>query len=746
MSDKKDALRRTRDGQAVGAHLERKMSAKVGDEGIRTAIETDAIGGDTVMKIVDGHAHYFNNPEEEEAEIVDDCPLTDYGFVNSNLNAFGVYGANDHLDWPLYTLFDENGSVKKAKYARNSSARKNTLMWQAAPLFSGAMRRVVQMENGKKSGPLPLGEGESPFYPGWSTSDGLFIGLSASGVVVTRYIIRINASGIWRIPVTFCKVLPVNWKTQESSWKLSLSASAFHTTVSPYWTVKTFKPETAVKIGDAPPCFADGFAPFYSWCGWAFNYEGTKATVVCTGFATGSDTWLTNRMYDITISHFDGIPTSATTTLTESGIFNNPLNDGVDGTYNAALQSATTLPGYLDTYTFHDTFSSAPDQDTPVYSYYESSGSKVIVRFKYTNGGVVVTTRTTTYQTPETIYLSPVGTIAATGLVGGVVTITPIEVYPEPAMLAYSTGLVSITLSGGSYGTVGPCFYSPHASVVGVSYSSPSVTELALESAGYGYMQYSGEFIGGRMPSERCLFCVLGFSVYGADKPYYAYPPNSSTDVDLFDRFRYVNYAWQVTTTYSATIGEKSVLLMHGFDRESYAVATYRSEVSSTKTSAKSTSGPLGGFTMIPIGPMTIGTPNGPQPFSPYLTFKTTVTDEGTNNVTGIGGWEFSPGIEGKVVSVGNNTISGGTSTSAAINSVTRTLMVRVGETSISSTLETNNLFRTYVGNLFMFRACAAAWENSRIVRATEATSPLTTDGLGGVKPGSSITSFIGVF
>lgn len=738
-------LNQTRFGKPTGHANERQMLDSRNDTfGIRTIIRKNSEGSDTICRTHAGMPRFFTEDKHDSPEPIDpSCPLTDVGFVNSYYSV-GAYPASERFDWKLYTLFDGSGVVKKAKYARNTTGKKDQLMRYAAPLFSGLMRRVIQLQNGKSDEGIQL-------YPGWETTDGLFIGVGEYGKP-TRYVIRIDDTGVWRIPISFCKDLKPTWEADESEWLSSLSEQAAHDKISPYWTVKKLHIDQKVMIGDAPPCFSDGFAPFYEWCGWAFNYTGTSATVVCTGVKSAGDSWLTNRMYDVTIRSSYGIPDAATTALVEEAMFDNPYNDGLSGASNAALQAATILPGYLQTYQFFNPPAGAVTQDAPVFSYYEKAGGKTVVRYKYVAGESFLETRTSVFQEPVPCYQTPVGTFESTTAISGTPTVVAVDVYPEGAFDTYSFGKVYESLSGGTAGTFGPCMYSGEVPVVGETNSTPAKIEFELEAAGFGYTQNYSDKSAGRSALERTIWCVTGASVYGPDKPVYPWAgPPGGTSPDPFGQTQQVGYVWQKVTTYAESNTEKSCLILHGFDRESYAVAVSKTKYTGIKTIGGDTSGSFAGFTFSPeeASSLLVSIDGNPTKTTFSPSGIVVMDNTGEEAVNAIGGWALLPSPIGKVVCrPGIKSIGGmGTTTIPESTQSTTTLHTIAGGVTKTTSLTTGNLLKNYVsGDLFLFRACSAAWRSGRIVRSTDANSPLVTDNLGGVAPTSNITTFIGVF
>ena len=744
----------TRTGAAIGSAAERQMLDNTqGPSTISKRIRKNLDGSTTRLTTRAGNPEFVTEHDVEDD--VDVCPLTDYGFVNSTFNINDVYSYPEDLSRPIYNLFGADGLIKEAKRARNSIKRKRSLMLQGAALFSGLMRRVVQVENGKKKGAQtgeypPIEEGESPFSPGWSTTDGLFLGATNSGAP-TRFVIRIDAEGIWRVPVVFCKKLPSDWVEKEAEWKASLTPDQFHKKVSPYWTVVKFSLNKKVKIAPAPSCFTDGFSPFYEWCGWAFDYTGSRATVVCTGFKNSSDTWLTNRMYEITILSENGVPYYATESISAEDKFVNIWNDGTPGAYTAGLEAASILPGWLETYQFHDAIqypASAPDQDAPVFSYYEKSGNKIVVRFFYKGG--TSGTVTQYHQTGSPRAYIPSGIFKRTyfDTTKGKAVAVDVDPYPVPSndtsTVIYNFGPYSTTTSGTRAGK-DLSFYSEHVGKTEDTYSY-SVTKVDLDDAGYGERQDASD--GGRFVGDSTWCCVSNMTMY-LDVGGYSCPApiGSSWDdaVRWNNSYRDITYVWQVSSSYSESQSDKTVLILHGFDRESYAVARRLSKTVGEKIIQRSTNGPVGACSVSPKGPM-------------LLDFGNSVV-EWTGLGVNFGGYDpayprivvgamLGENVIGKVVVKSTSlNVDGGVTTLGPSTTKITTITTRVGETTYTDNVLNTDVFRVFSGgDTFMFRACAAAWDMTRKVRQKEIGNSLITENIGGCTPSANITTFVGVF
>ena len=392
------------------------------------------------------------------------------------------------------------------------------------------------------------------------------------------------------------------------------------------------------------------------------------------------------------------------------------------------------------------------DQDSPVFSYYEKSGGLAVVRYRQKSA--VSTSTTEDYKTYERVYVHPSGEFASTGYsfeVGAAVTY---PVTPNPAIdMGYGTygapGLARRSQTGIS-GKIEPSFVTPHTSAH-ESYNR-DVSDVIFEDAGFGRMFYSGADQA-RFPGEFLLWCTVdnvGFGTYVNQK---AYPfPGWTPEPPSFTSTRPVNYCWQVQKSYNESADCHSVLLLHGQDRESYAVAEYSNVSTSVKSYSKSTEGPFGS-TIIPTDHLTFLNYNlQPQTFAPTGVL---LADDGA----GAGRFNYAIGghgpadIVGQVCAMGaaisGFDTDGGSGSEPATSNTNRSITTVVGGLAFTESISNDDVFTTYVGgDFFRFRACASTFhpDHPRIVRQVNINdTSLLTANLGGCRPTANITTFIGV-
>lgn len=155
-------------------------------------------------------------------------------------------------------------------------------------LYSGLMRKVVQALLGSNQ--------EVQYDYGFTKTHGVYT--DAAG----RYhVIEISSAGVYSWPLPAC----------------TASESVTGLTVTPlYASLAAGRPSNALQIADATDV-ADAYNknPIFSACGWAFSYNGSKASNVVY---EQSGSYYISYLYTITITENENGPTDATMSLVES--------------------------------------------------------------------------------------------------------------------------------------------------------------------------------------------------------------------------------------------------------------------------------------------------------------------------------------------------------------------------------------------------------------------------------------------
>lgn len=301
----------------------------------------------------------------------------------------GFLDANPALESnePVRIFMGEGGIGRDAKFMRNTSSFKDLVRAYLPSLYTGAMRRVMQVS---------LLRGEAFFTEAkhdtwlseWEDTYGIFIGSPIDGVC-QRFVIRICTAGIYRFPIRFPMPLPENWEALEAE-AAGMSEQEAVTRIGNLWSAGDFDPTAWELIGPAPglysPVSGHPVGSLVARCGWAFNKRGTSAVNVGVHLdpADESGRRQYTRLYKVDITEEGGVPVSATTTYMGGGIFANPESDQVDG-YAARLQTAQENPGAVSTWPFWPGASNMGGDfsDAPVFAFYDAADSLHVVRWRH---------------------------------------------------------------------------------------------------------------------------------------------------------------------------------------------------------------------------------------------------------------------------------------------------------------------------------------------------------------------------
>jgi hypothetical protein len=363
--------------------------------------DTRVVGGATVKVHTNQGMPWVEATAPTSKPVFKSCPRSDWGFIDTtNSQEPSAFLGEDPVmgSGPINKLIDAEGNRKQAKLLKNSSDQKSLIYTMLPSLYTGAMRWVMQvmigtgLKNLESTNLVAYDSATGDYVPlvsaQWSRSCGLFIGESAGGQP-TRYLIEVSASGVYRVPITFCSTLPDNWQASQDAALLESAAdwNSTHRAIAKYWTVLEVSWGNAVLIGDAPSMYTDHY-PLYSDCGWAFDSRGRNA--VNTGYRIDPSDPLNSRkicaLFQLEITQDgDGVPIAATSYETESDYLMNPVRDDWTGGDKAILQVASA-PGVCQTFSCWPGFSNfgnATLTDTPVFAYYDQADTLQVARYRY---------------------------------------------------------------------------------------------------------------------------------------------------------------------------------------------------------------------------------------------------------------------------------------------------------------------------------------------------------------------------
>jgi hypothetical protein len=540
----------TRTGDSAGTALERKLLDNTrGATGIisRTRLLPD--GSTLRLRTRGGFPDFIRDPSEQE-DVLYEYRYA-YGLVDTRFSISGT-GEGTSLGGPLQVLIDETGAVESAEKTilKDDSTWKDALFNDLPTNYSGMMRRVAQVLHGAYVREASAGVGlrnskfsVDPFYFSYAVSDGLYID-TATG---KRWIIEVDGTGVYRIPISFLVELPaeeggVSWRDVENSVFADNSYEDAVNILTLYWVVETFHRADKVLIADAPSCYSDGYSTWYSWLGWAFNYSGSAATIVCLRDDPTDGSWLQTTLFDMAITAIDGVPSYVSVTSSGTSRIATVVNDSsLSG--DGVFQVADTYPGVCSTVSLYRP--DAPPLTAAIYSYYGPSGTKRV--FHYQN---YAESSALGYVNNEYDYLTPITT---SGWWNGAYSSNDGCRYP-------ADGLVSSTTTG----TIGGGFgFFGTAAPTGADDKNVSTVETVRKPCGVsGWVRFSGQ-------------------------PPYSWKIVTGGDEDgavYQDTLGYTGYWWlqgeaRIDVTTSAhveSVVTNNAVVMSGYDREAISFASFK--------------------------------------------------------------------------------------------------------------------------------------------------------------------------
>lgn len=288
-------------------------------------------------------------------------------------------------DSTIENFVDEAGAFLTARLMKNTEGQKAFIQEYLPSLYTGGMRKLMQVSHLRGAAGMSSAKHDL-FLPDWADTYGVWTSSPIDGFC-NRYIIRICSSGVYRYPITFSQPLPENWQALEAA-AASISAEAAAQTLGRMWSAGNFDPTQGVKIADTPLMYTNLEGLYYTTCGWAFNARGTSA--VNTGVRIDPDDSMGVRkrssLYRVDITESGGMPVAATCTLVESGELVNQFDDTADNTGTAIIQvpnpdaqergnchTLSCYPGTIGPRIF--------STNTPVFAFFDPSDALHVVRF-----------------------------------------------------------------------------------------------------------------------------------------------------------------------------------------------------------------------------------------------------------------------------------------------------------------------------------------------------------------------------
>lgn len=567
--DNADIIFPTRTGTAKGGSFERKMIDSVeGPDGIRRTLRLNDDGSSTLLVTRAGHPNFITVGGGKK-QCWNYTTVSNSGFIDTSYNFMGV---GDDSNEPIRNLIKRDGTIPPDEdvFIRNSHSWKQGFLLGEAfgeesnygglpSNFSGAMRRLMQVYHGTiKNEETSQYEVEindqclpepskQPFSCTYEKTHGIFFSTSGK-----RWVIEISSAGIFRIDVSFLR------EFSSSSYQAEETDEAISTE---YWTLTDIDWEGKTLIGSAPESYADGFAPWYSWCGWAFNSTGTAATNVVFKDHPSWANWLQAAMFDITISASGDIPAYVTCTLTETANLASPIRDTHDGD-TANIQRPIDVPGLC--YTVPIYASGASGVDSPVFSFYEGE-LKRVYRFVTYGSTAAPTNPTNTNGDPQ------VFTAAKLGDMTGFADLDPqvLETQTQGVRTETHSGT-----SGGGVGFTGEGFPGQNVDL------DVSATTLEHELGPSGFAiegPYSGTLNACPPAFHYTLRVDITISADGLSQTVVntvIKTPNLSGLPSGYAFVYPVQARYSVSSTpHSKQVSHKSTLIINGYDRESIALA-----------------------------------------------------------------------------------------------------------------------------------------------------------------------------
>jgi hypothetical protein len=491
------------------------------------------------------------------------------------MEAGGFIDANPLTDLagPIRKFIDENGIEKDAILLTDSAGQKDTLHQYLPSLYTGGMRKLMQVSHLRGASQFGASRHDL-FLAEWADTYGIWISSPIDGVCI-RWVIRICSSGIFRIPINFSQPMPDDWEAQEAAaWAISEEEAA--NTVGRWWSAGDFVPGLAEQIGDVPLMYSNGEGGFFTTCGWAFNARGTSA--VNTGVRIDPDdpmdVRLRSSLYRVDITEGAGInagmPVSASCTLVESGELVNQFDDTDQDKGPAIIQIADALVGERG---FCRTFSCYPgligprlfSTSTPVFAYYDPADALHAVRF-------TPSWEISTSSSSSTMDEARGGTESFPDIFEGDYSMTASIYGGDSAWPYHGTGYPSSIFSA-SWGSASETsgrtmrFTSLLVAPTGISTSASKVDST--------FQTYGGVTAGG---SYVLVFLTIDWDVTQINLNTGAVTSSSQARVASADSSATSLVSGQGVITKSRSYSQQKlnhqVLILHGYDRTSYAIYT----------------------------------------------------------------------------------------------------------------------------------------------------------------------------
>ena len=775
----------TRFGAANGTARERKMLDHAGGAYgvLRRKFIDPSTGATTLLKTRAGMPTFITDDDGGKKKCPIYTPVVEYGLVDSNYSSSGV---GDSAGGPLQLLIVETGLIdgdnklkdkhswKENFFIGTSASPNDGVLYGGLPSnFSGLMRRLMQVQHGlvniANKGYYEAAPGEKCKQPGesdgfscrYAKTHGLYINSEGR-----RWIIEVSSEGVFRIPIEFMAEL-----TDNNPGALEAALFADGPTyadaadaIAQYWTVSRFKHSEKELIAAAPTCYAEGYEPFYPWCGWAFNYTGSAATIVLAKPHETEASWYRSTLFDMTISESDGVPSYVTVAATESSPLASPVNDSIANGV-AALQVPSISPGVIHTFSLYSPISTGPIH-APLFSFYEPAGKCVYYLDRYAQN-------TTPYSydsdgMPETRHVSRVGSC----FVGTTSTSNPeAEVHYDPTaeegydvtlqtqMSGIRTDSQTGTFSGG-FGVSGTHYTHNHDSDRNVA---RAFTEYTSGESGFACSITSS--IEG---VSTIRWSYLAWSDGGSAYTWYGRHPVGSLGTDYFVE-PVVSRVSLAHATHQHISVHDSTAIISGYDREAFAIANTRYVSTSQYTLTSSYDAAMH------TGDVMFARNNGSEPgmWQPVLGADdwyqyAYIYETGEYLVSSVSGWLDSNVLAGMVFGLNyiwttpnggfapNNTSSSHvngagssmnyTEVMPATSTQTRSLWVRVGGTDYETSPATVDFHHVYIVDSFSFQAAGSAFKQ-RSLHGEDINQKPRCENVGQfVRCGRSIFGFVGVF
>lgn len=570
----------TRHGTPAGSAVERKMLDNAfGSKGIVNRYRENPDGSTTVLRTRAGNPEFTTDDSGAKKTCWAYKAVSNHGFVDTTFNFNGI---GDSSEGKLRFLMDSNGvstpdsklNIKDSHLWKNKFAigEVNT-SWGLPTNFSGLMRKVAQQFYGgtlKKSYPYESKECATPSVPDtmchkFSMTHGLFV--SSSG---KRWVIEISSDGIFRVPISFLREFSGSDIAAEETavWSANDFESA-QDIIAEFWTIARFKRSEREQIYAPPPCYAEGYSPWYDWCGWAFDYTGHKATIALSRTHPSEPSWWQVALFDVTIVEASGMPVYVTYTKSEEGPLAISVNDGGDN-YMAALQGPVGFPSVIQTIGLYSPVNIGHTISAPIFSFYERSGARQVYRLDtYALQTVYETIPPIEY---DAVTITPVGDWTTGNFTLGATQVHPTASYEISVV---SEGSVSREAkngtSGGLFGVSGTGLPNQN-----VDFSGTKTTANFVES-GTGVIS----------PNGVALPHVSRMSGSSSEGPYDQGDFLPYIDqVNFYVRASATAYSLETTPNYENVVTHQSTAILSGYDREAISVAISISETNGNRTSS----------------------------------------------------------------------------------------------------------------------------------------------------------------